>query len=853
MMTKLLEYPSMNTSGEPGADIIRPRDFRTKMASVRMLPEMADYWRSQNPESDKYLYLLINIMGAFEYWGLNLNGDAFREQMLKKYHKTFMHGHSYWLHDNDDVKKAFGKIMFASYNDDMHRVELIARLNRSDGRTQKIETKIEANIFPEVSMGIHVPYDVCFAAGTMVQTASGNVAIDSLDGSELVITKDGHVRSIEATSRTIYTGDMLTVRAQGILDFECTANHPVFIIKREDVKSCLGSANGQKRRHTPDGAVCSHCDRPLDWTIHQVDADQIRPGDYLVSGLYQGRDEANPQLAYLMGVYAGDGCILRQRSGRKKDGPYKDMGISISCNESDPHIPAVCDIIDSMCDNDAQVYSAGCERKAVAVVVYDQALARELRSRIGHGCKDKRLRSGIMSSQEARLSFVAGCLDSDGHQDPATGLMRFVSTNKALALDVWQTCIASQLPASIREGSTCSGYSKEDIQVFVVSIPGSCSKQLAPYSHKVTDVGRRGGSRICFWNGRALFKVEGITAREVEGMPVYNIDVDGDDESYIAHGAAVHNCLICENRAKTKQDYCDHVLKHMRQLWPIGQSDGRRVGVDNPHGTFFDSSHVDVPADPQSGVLAKIASADDRPYALSVDAAVKFGMVDEEDNGSDMEKPLDPTEQPKDVPKVEYNEEARRVAKALDDSDPSIPKVALDKLSYYDPEEVIHSAASMGIAIRPNEYYYMVSKQAGAIGLADAVYLMRFERPSIDAERRESQTKIAHEIRVNREVVNILEGCMASRSFFPSSFEARTTKEAGKKIATTDNDVLAGYKCAVNDAMALLSADPSIFYKKARVQGFAKTAARRGEDDMRREASLVIEMLNGAFGRESSL
>ena len=63
-------------------------------------------------------------------------------------------------------------------------------------------------------------------------------------------------------------------------------------------------------------------------------------------------------------------------------------------------------------------------------------------------------------------------------------------------------------------------------------------------------------------------------------------------------------CSICENRAKTAAEYCSHVKNSLGQIL----DDGRAVGVDNPHSTFFDISRVIRPADRVAYTLRKAAS-----------------------------------------------------------------------------------------------------------------------------------------------------------------------------------------------------------------------------------------------------
>jgi hypothetical protein len=62
-------------------------------------------------------------------------------------------------------------------------------------------------------------------------------------------------------------------------------------------------------------------------------------------------------------------------------------------------------------------------------------------------------------------------------------------------------------------------------------------------------------------------------------------------------------CSICGHRAPTRAQYCDHALRHMREIFP----DGRKVCVLNPSPRFFDISFVFRPADPTGWTMQKVA------------------------------------------------------------------------------------------------------------------------------------------------------------------------------------------------------------------------------------------------------
>ena len=149
--------------------------FLTKSAAstVPMTAEMQEFWDSYPKKMpDKYLYFRVNILGAGEYWGSNLNGDYFPEKALQQYHKTFHHARLYLHHQNKDPKKSHGRVIFSTYNDAPYakRVEVIVAIDRKDPRIQDIIKKIENGEKIEVSMGCRVPFDVCSICGNKAST-----------------------------------------------------------------------------------------------------------------------------------------------------------------------------------------------------------------------------------------------------------------------------------------------------------------------------------------------------------------------------------------------------------------------------------------------------------------------------------------------------------------------------------------------------------------------------------------------------------------------------------------------------------------------------------------------------------
>jgi len=115
------------------------------------------------------VYVLLNALGAGEYFGSNINADWFGWDALAHEgddfgYRTFLNAHAFQHHVNKDPLRAFGKPVLSVLHPRMKRVELIVRLSREQSRAQgadAILARIEKGEFPDVSMGCRVPFDVC--------------------------------------------------------------------------------------------------------------------------------------------------------------------------------------------------------------------------------------------------------------------------------------------------------------------------------------------------------------------------------------------------------------------------------------------------------------------------------------------------------------------------------------------------------------------------------------------------------------------------------------------------------------------------------------------------------------------
>lgn len=167
-LIKLIDSSSFFKSQEPTVTIIDVSSSKglTKQASDSRVTEFIS---RITPDSNK-IFVHILAMGAGEYYGANRNADYFPESNLIEWHKTFetSPAHIFRNHVNKNPAIAIGQVIFSIYNERMHRVEVIAWIDKS--KAPDIVERVERGEFPATSMACKTPYDTCAICGNRAHT-----------------------------------------------------------------------------------------------------------------------------------------------------------------------------------------------------------------------------------------------------------------------------------------------------------------------------------------------------------------------------------------------------------------------------------------------------------------------------------------------------------------------------------------------------------------------------------------------------------------------------------------------------------------------------------------------------------
>ena len=673
-MIKYLDY----YPGDKGVEIslIHPGVLE-KTASYE--PELQEFLQKLIPEPSRY-FLLVNALGAGEFYGSNRNGDYFSEPTLMEYHKTFETLGKVYRHHRNKPKlghRVYGEILYSHYNPIMHRVELVIGLDIK--AAPDLKEQIDKGEFPPISMGSRVPYDVCFASNTKVFTENGFLAIEDLLDKKINVYSDkGLLRNVSAKiAREV--NSFIKIKVFG--DYESlkpTHEHPFLVAKKEQFM---------------EGKVTRFLSFKGNLQKEWISADSLRIGDYLLhKKLEKNVDIFSIKESRLFGYYLSEGSLIKEKN-------KKITGLSFSFNidEKDSYVSEILELYPN-----AKVYINESKNEC-SVKLYDQELTNKFLKYGGEYSHHKFISPEILQSSDESLFNILGTLiNGDGSQDHNTqkGVIRYCTVGENLARSVRRLTLELGILSSINTNSIKTSFGKS--KIYNIYIPSSFSSCISPYSTKVESYNKKISSRLREIEGYILFPI--LSLEEVDKhITVYNLQVEAD-QTYYVNDYITHNCSICGNRAPRIQDYCEHARTMMNKIL----SDGRKVYVDNPKPKFFDISFVRVPADRTAYTLRKVASDE----SIVIPSAVK--TAEELKNAGIKESAI--------VKILEGQIEAGGPdpSRLIVDSQPNMPSKMVDDLAKSAPlNEVLSTLVAMRVMPKKAEFQKLVLIAKGQEKLAE--------------------------------------------------------------------------------------------------------------------------------------
>ena len=354
--------------------------------------------------------------------------------------------------------------------------------------------------------GAYVHYvEGCLPAGELVTMADGNLRpIDSIRVGDSVMSHDGKPHRVNAIQVRDLNGELFTFTPMSPANaFSVTAEHPLLVVPREEVRVARKARNGWKAE--VDTAKL-RCAEPR-W----IAAKDVAEGDFLVYPKPKPIPHKTVlplEFARLAGYYLAEGHATLTNG-------CESLIFSFHSDEFD-YVEDVRQACKSLYETAGSVLIEE-HKHSARVTAYTKAGYAAMRDNVGVGSANKRLSDLLMRQDETFLrELVDAYVNGDGNVIRRGGaLWKRVHTTSR----VWAFQLQSILA---RLGHYATVEHRKDLYQVQWTEGGSGPKQ----------------ARDC--GDYFAVPIKKRAVREAH-EPVFNLDVEHPD-SYLAYGFAVHNC-----------------------------------------------------------------------------------------------------------------------------------------------------------------------------------------------------------------------------------------------------------------------------------------------------------------------
>src|SRR6266550_1079173 len=170
---------------------------------------------------------------------------------------------------------------------------------------------------------------------------------------------------------------------------------------------------------------------------------------------------------------------------------------------------------------------------------FDSYLLARVFGSLGHRCDEKRIPGEIMTSRrEVRAQVVRGLWRGDGYRDPARSYFGISTTSSHLAYQTQELLASLGIVAGVT-----STRPKGKRRAYHLLVTGEFVAPMArllglPFS----ETRNRTASPYIMDDEFSYASIRKIRTKVVQDLPVFNLEVE-EDETYVAAGHAVHNCV----------------------------------------------------------------------------------------------------------------------------------------------------------------------------------------------------------------------------------------------------------------------------------------------------------------------
>ena len=370
---------------------------------------------------------------------------------------------------------------------------------------------------PNIKLGVE-----CLHPDTLVQTTSGSRKAKDVKETDLLFGRDGSIVSIKRKIKNQHDGELLSLKPFGMLPFEVTPNHPMLVCRSSIVP---GEPEFINASDVKIGDFLVIPKKRMDESDHEVDTIDF--------SVYNGKSynshkldktKITTDLAWLLGIYVAEGSCDTEKGS--------DICFSFNATEQ-KFIERTQFILKHQLGLPSTLHrDKKCSTTRVSTSC--KALSCFLVSNFSKLSSNKSLPAWMLKmSNDHKRSFLEGYCDGDGCIRGCDGANGFVSSSKALLMDVqamawsmgfWGSLIKSREP----DGHDIIGQrcQANELYELVINFMGCSKKQYREDEHY-------------FYS-----PVKKITSRNYTG-DVINYETQGAgeaDHTFIVGNVVSHNC-----------------------------------------------------------------------------------------------------------------------------------------------------------------------------------------------------------------------------------------------------------------------------------------------------------------------
>lgn len=364
----------------------------------------------------------------------------------------------------------------------------------------------------------------CFPPGTLVTLATGEqVPIDQVKTLDRVVTAEGNVSEVRQTMVRPYIGQLVNLRLYGNNLLRCTPEHPVLTKRGYVAAKDVTAADYVAITKVPvAGETCNviltaaHLPAKSrvvnELRTYKFNAPHGRSRTTCLTSAVPDAIVLDYGFGKIIGLFLAEGNCGVQRI---------DWTFNIS--ERDTLAAELRTLIAEKLGSET---NERVQKNTVKIQMYGTLWARLFESLCATGSGSKRMHADLLSGPaEFRRGVWEGWMAGDGHRGERVNTG--VTISRSLAVQMMQVGLSLGIVTSLRRS---------------IPKPNKSARSRQPrYDVKSSEANLSENWHRSVTGRHCWRRVQMLVMEDYEG-PVYNLHVHGD-ESYVADGVGVHNCV----------------------------------------------------------------------------------------------------------------------------------------------------------------------------------------------------------------------------------------------------------------------------------------------------------------------